>query len=184
MADSKLTHDQRMLALRMYGEGYRFADIQRQLKIDFGISLHHESIRSTCDAKVNQPFIEKFRAAYLSRISEVPIANKRIRINDLEEVRDKILKVIKKNPLETTKQRTEFLALSGRLIAVLEQAREETEKKPELMPNFSVNEFSTMSDEELRASHAELLAKVRRSILLEEKKAFPLLEVDAENGDV
>lgn len=108
-----------MLALRMYGAGYRYADIQRQLKIDFGILLHHESIRSTCDSKVNQPFIEKFRAVYLSRISEVPIANKRIRIDDLEEVRGRILKVIKKNPLETTKQRSEFLSLSGRLIAVL-----------------------------------------------------------------
>lgn len=183
MAEPKLTHDQRMMALRMYGEGHRYADIQRQLKIDFGISLHHESIRSTCDSKVNQPFIEKFRAAYLSRISEVPISNKRIRIDDLEEVRGRILKVIKKNPLETTKQRSEFLALSGRLISVLQQAREETEKRPELMASFTVDEFSTMSDEELMVKRSELLAKVKRSIQLDENKALPLLEVESENGD-
>ncbi|MCB9756980.1 MAG: hypothetical protein H6753_00995 [Candidatus Omnitrophica bacterium] len=184
MAEPKLTHDQRMMALRMYGEGYRYSDIQRQLKVDFGISLHHESIRSTCDAKINKPFIDKFRAAYLSRISDVPIANKRIRIDDLEKVRGRILKAIEKNPLETQKQRNEFLAFSSRLVTVIQQAQSETERKPELMASFSVNEFSTMSDEELRTAHAELLAKVRRSIQLDEKKAFPLLEVDAENGDV
>lgn len=179
MVESKLTHDQRMLALRMYGEGYRYADIQRQLKIDFGISLHHESIRSTCDAKINKPFIEKFRTAYLSRVSEVPIANKRVRIDDLEKVREKILRVIEKNPLQTQKQRNEFLAFSSRLVAVVQQAREETEKRPEIMNNFSlVNEFSSLSDDELRQTRDELLAKVQKSLQLGDKKEFPLLEED------
>lgn len=176
MAESKLTHDQRMQVLRMYGEGYRYADIQRQLKIDFGISLHHESIRSTCDAKINQPFIERFRAAYLNKVSEVPIANKRVRIDDLEKVREKILRVIDKNPLETQKQRNEFLAFSSRLVAVVQQAREEIEKRPEIMNTFSVNEFSDMSDEDLQKTREELLAKVRQSIQPGDKKEFPLLE--------
>lgn len=178
MAEPKLTHDQRMVVLRMHGEGYRYADIQKQLKTDFGISLHHESIRSTCDSKVNQPFIEKFRAAYLTRIGEVPIANKRIRIDDLEKVRGKILKAIENNPLETSKQCSEFLAFSGRLVTVIQQAREETEKRPEFTASFSTGEFSNMSDEELMKTPNELLLKVRKSIQLEEKQEFTLLGED------
>ncbi|MCB9758168.1 MAG: hypothetical protein H6753_07115 [Candidatus Omnitrophica bacterium] len=176
MAESKLTHDQRTMVLRMHAEGYRYADIQRQLKVDFDISLHHETIRSTCDAKINQPFIERFRTAYLNKISEVPIANKRVRIDDLEKVREKILRVIERNPLETRIQRNEFLAFSTRLVAVVQQAREEVEKRPDIMNNFSVTEFSSMSDEDLKKAHDELLAKVRRSLQQEDKKQFPLLE--------
>jgi len=125
MADSKLTHDQRTLVLRMHGEGYRYADIQRQLKMNFGISLHHESIRSTCVQKLISSLLRGFVSL---------------------------------------------------IWAVVQQAREETEKRPEIMNSFSVNEFSHMSDEDLKGTHEELLAKVRRSLSIEEKKEFPLLE--------
>ena len=156
----KLSHDQRMFVLRMSGEGYRLADIQRELNSKYNISLHHESIKSTCEAKINQPFVQQFRESYLARVKEVPIANKRIRVDDLEKVRKKIIEQIEKNPMETAKQKSEFLLMTNRLERVIEQAREEMEKKPQLIASVAVNEFTSLSDAELLRRKDSLIQKI------------------------
>ena len=165
MAESKLTHDQRTHALRLYGEGYKYADIQRELRIQFGVFLHHESIRSTCQAKVNQPIVNRCREDYLRRIKDVPVANKRFRLDDLERERQKINRLLNENTGKTEEEEKRYLILLRALLEIIASARDEMEKRPQLLAGIGLSdEFRDRTDEELVAERDELLRHAQRLI--------------------
>jgi hypothetical protein len=157
----KLDSEQRMFVLRMRGEGIDCGSIRKEIKEKFGISMTYKSINDTCNAKRNQPFVKQFRDMYLAKVRDVPIANKRYRLDDLERARKKIVSALERNPLQTKSDKSEYLAFAGRLNQLIEQAREEMERKPHLIHNTVVN-MGELTDAQLHTRKQELIERFRR----------------------
>ncbi len=98
--------------------------------------------------KANQEFIEKQRAIYLANLSDVPIAQEKIRLERDEELYKLALTI--ESPKESI-----YAALG-----CLKEAREET-KKVESGNNFiQFNQFNTLSDDELLEKKRRLEEKI------------------------
>ena len=159
----KLDNDQLHLTLRMFAEGYSIPNIRKELSTKFNINISRQSILLKCEAKGNQQFIKDYRETYLAKVREVPIANKRIRIDDLEMVRTRLIKLLKENKCENKSQKAEYLTLSRELRALVESAREEMERKPHLISNTILN-MNEVSDGQLHSRKEELVRKAQRVI--------------------
>lgn len=165
----KLSDDQRMFVLRMYGEGHNPPDISREVKARFNVDIHRGSVEATCNATKNQPYVKHFRDSYLARVQEVPIANKRIRIDDYQkdmELLNKMIDKIKSIGMDklTNKGREELSLLIHRKCVLKSEIREEMEKKPHLFQNFNLGIVGEMNDETLHARKQELIAKFRGTV--------------------
>ena len=162
MPTKKLTNDQRMLALRLYAEGISAVKIVKELKENHGVSVQLNSIYGTCRAKIHQPRIKEFRDKYLAEVRSVPIANKRIRMDDLERERVRLIKLIEKNKRTTRSDITQYLQLVAELRRISDIAREEMEKKPHMFQNVVIG-MGDMSDEALHRRKKELLNRFNAS---------------------
>lgn len=128
-------------------------------------TIYRSNIYSITNDPDNGPIIEKYRQAYMANIMSVGIANKRIRLNDLDRVRKQIL-----NTLETLiddsgivklAETKRYLALTKRLVDVEIQGREEVEKKPDFIDLFKrIGPLADKTDEELLAYERELTIKI------------------------
>ena len=154
-----LNLEQRTFALRLYAEGLTAGEVVREIKSTYDIDYAEASLKSTVKSKKWQATIERFREEYMSKVKSVPIANKRVRIDDLEGVRNKILKCIKDNPLKTKSDKAEFLMMTRRLNETLCVGREEMEAKPFMVQQLSIGAFSSMSDKEIQERKEVLIAK-------------------------
>jgi len=157
----KLNQDQRITVLRMFGEGMDSGAIKREVGGRFGITISATAILQTCRAKKNQSFVNSFRETYLAKVRDVPIANKRIRMDDLEKERVRLNKMIESNPLKSKSEKLEYLRVASELRRMIDTAREEMEKKPHLIQQAVMN-FAELSDEQLHARKDELLREARR----------------------
>lgn len=163
--EPKLKDEHRMIACRMSGEGVSYRDILTFLKNEYKISMTRNGIISMLESKRSQPFVKRFREDYLRKIKDVPIANKRIRIDDLERIRKKIISQLDSNELNTRERREEFRHLVRTLNDVIINAREEMERKPQLIAGLGlIGEFSDKSDDELIARKDELVKCAHNSL--------------------
>jgi len=162
MAKNKLDNDQRMLVLRMHAEGVGPSVIVKELKDSHDIDIALSSIIDTCKAKKWQPRIKEFKDKYLADVRAVPIANKRIRIDDLERERLRLIRLIDKNPRKTKSDITQHLQLVAELRRLSDTAREEMEKKPNLFQNVVLG-MGDMSDEALHERKRELINRFKSS---------------------
>lgn len=163
-ATKKLSDDQRHIALRMYAEGIGPSDISKYIKSEWSIDYTPEGVSSLVKSKVHEPFLNRCREDYLKKIKDVPIANKRIRIDDLEKVRNKVMKALEENKCATKTEREEFRQLVRTLNDIIINAREEMEKKPNLVPVMGLGDFSDKSDDDLIAERDELLKQAERLV--------------------
>lgn len=163
-AFKKLSDDQRHIALRMYAEGIGPSDISKYIKSEWSIDYTPEGVSSLVKSKVHEPFLNKCRDEYLKKIKDVPIANKRIRIDDLEKVRNKVMKALEENKCATKTEREEFRQLVRTLNDIIINAREEMEKKPNLVPIIGLGDFSDKSDDDLIAERDELIKQAERLV--------------------
>lgn len=159
---AKLTNDQRMLALRLHAEGMSDNVIVKELKEQHGVKICLNAIHQTCRSKIHQPRIKEFRDKYLAEVRSVPIANKRIRIDDLERERQRLIKLIGSNPRKTRSDITQYLQLVAELRRLSDCAREEMEKKPHMFQNVVIG-MGDMSDEALHRRKQELANRFRAS---------------------
>lgn len=159
---SKLNNEQISLVLRMYAEGIGTTNIAKHVKKEFNIDYDRDYVYALTKSKKHQEELKRFKEDYMKRIKDVPIANKRIRIDDLEKVRTKIMQQIEENPLETKVNREEFRFLVRSLNDVIINAREEMEKKPFLM--VGLGDFSDKSDDQLIAERDEILKQAERLV--------------------
>jgi len=149
-----------MLALRLHAEGISPQKITRELKEEHGVSVCPTAIINTCKAKKWQPYIQQFREQYMADIRKVPIANKRIRIDDLERERQRLVDLINKNPRKTKSDVTQHLQLVAELRRLIDCSREEMEKKPHLFQNVVIG-MGDMSDEALHRRKEEIVNRYR-----------------------
>jgi hypothetical protein len=159
---SKFTNDQRMLTLRMHAEGYDVGQIDKLMREEHDVKVNKQAYYDAFKTKKWQPFIKQFREEYLAKVKSVPIANKRIRMDDLERERVRINKVIKDNPLKTRADKSLYLQCVSELRRLSNTAMEEMEKKPHLFQNVVLTQ-GDMSDDALHRRKQELIKKFRRN---------------------
>jgi len=162
MGASKLTNDQRMLVLRLHAEGMMPSVILKELKEEHDVSITIHAVINTCKAKKHQPRIKEFKDKYMAEVRSVPIANKRIRMDDLERERMRILRLIDKNPRKSKSDVSQYLQLVAELRRISDVAREEMEKKPHLFQNVVLG-MGDMSDEALHRRKKELISRYTAS---------------------
>lgn len=161
----KLTDEQRLICLRMYAEGETCGNISKYIKEEWNISYTATGISHLAHQKKYQTYLKKFKDDYLKRIKDVPIANKRVRVDDLEKVRIKVMKALEENFCETKGEREEFRHMVKTLNEVIANARAEMEKNPALIQNIGIlGDFSDKSDDELIGEREELLNQARRFV--------------------
>ena len=163
MGISKLDNDQRMLVLRLHAEGLPTSYIAKEVKDQFDITITLNAIINTCKAKKHQPRIKEFKDKYMSDVRAVPIANKRIRIDDLERERLRLITLIDKNPRKSKSDVSQYLQLVAEMRRLSDTAREEMEKKPHLFQNVVLG-MGDMSDDALHERKRELISRYRNSI--------------------
>jgi len=163
MAGEKLNHDQRMFVLRMYAEGHSCSEIKAELHSRCSITMAVNSIQDTCNAKKYQNFIQEFKELYLAAVKSVPIANKRIRLDDKEKIRLQLNKMLSENKCKTKADKAEYLSVVGRLNMIHAETREEMEKKPQFIANVAMGNMGSVSDDELHKRQNELLKRIEGS---------------------
>ncbi len=156
-----LNTEKRMLVLRMYAEGVSCPDIARKLLKDDNIKISRNGIYNTCVKEDNQFYIEQFKESFLANIKDVPIANKRIRLEKFEKMGNRLLNQMDKNQLKTKEEKTLFLSYCAELRKILAETREEMEKKPYLFQQAVLN-MGTVSDEQLFQQKEQLIAEYRK----------------------
>lgn len=155
----KLNHEQTLFMLRLFAEGCTQGEVAKEVFDQYGIECHPKSLWQKSKSKKWQPYYDRFREDYLARVKAVPIAHKRIRIDDLEKSRQKLLEMIDKGNIDSKQSRNEMLMIIRRLNETICVAREEMENKPQMIQQVSVGAFSSLSDEELQKRKEMLIAK-------------------------
>jgi len=160
IAPSKFNEEQRILVCKMYAEGMGGTEISRFIKSEWGIDYKPTSVKELAEREKNKPIVKKFRDEWMARVRDVPIANKRVRVEDLEYVRLRVMDLIRSNECENKTQKEEFRNLVKTLNEIIVNAREEMEKKPFLM--VGLGDFGDKTDDELIAERDEILRQAER----------------------
>jgi len=163
-----LVDEEKAKVAYLLGRFTSIADIIEFFRRDGGKEIAYESIKSIRDSKKWQPIVEKERKEWLSRIAEVPIANKRVRLEAWQEMLEKGLS---SNKMATVKN-----ALIG--------ARDEIEGiQSAIGNNYNLTYIASMSDNELVRKRDELLGKIK-NITASLPKEPDQIELEPEIEDV
>jgi hypothetical protein len=155
--------------LRLFGEFNSFENIKHQIGIIRGTSnpfYDTKMIEMFCSLSKNKLRISHHRNKYLVKLKDVAISNKRIRIDDLQYLRDRFIHQIKNLKDDDVEQIREFRYMAKGLSEILSQAQDEIEGKG---INIHLNmldmgDMDDKSDAELISRRQELLAKAERAI--------------------
>lgn len=160
----KLTDEQTHIILKQMAEGSTPTECVKFIKDTWQIEISSSALSQSYQAKKYESFVKKCKDDYLKKIKDIPIANKRIRVDDLEKVRLKLMKVIEENKCQTKSEKEEFRQMVRTLNDIIINAREEMEKKPNLVPVMGIGDFSDKSDDALIAERDELIKQAERFI--------------------
>jgi hypothetical protein len=160
----KLTHDERMDIYKWAGEGYTLREICK---------MHNN--KGASKAKIRIPgitrvlgmpeahkFVSKFRVAFLKNIKEIPISEKKVRLDDLEKMRQRLVHIINNCHLDRSeKELGKFMMASRRLVEVIEMAKSEMEPRNGINIGIGVNQgdMSDLTDEQLQQQRDDILRK-------------------------
>ncbi len=164
-----ITDDTAMFIMKMHAEGAPTHKIKVYVQDHCHITLRHEDVWRVIEKPGAKGIINGFKEEYYKRLMEVPICNKRIRVDNLESVRVKVMTAIDENALLDAEQKHEFREDVRTLVGALAAARTEIEGAG--MTIKMVGEFNGKSDDELAARRDEIL-----------KQAEKLITVEAANG--
>ena len=174
LKDSKVAESKIMTVLKMHAEGFSGQDICSTTELAYA-TVHGLIVEPS-----NKAFIDDFRRGYMARVMDVPVANKRIRMDDLETSRVRLLAELSGvAPGEISKVGN----VIRRLVEVLERAHNEMEQRPIFLAQLvsGYNSFGRMSDDQLYEKRQELIMLARRSL------ATPVetgVDAEADDGDV
>lgn len=165
------------LVCKLHAEGCSMHKIAEELSLFKGKKVSKITVWHFLNSQKNQPAIRKHAEKYLTNPFAVKIAHKRVRLEDLNKLRLKILRTIEKlsrgKDYVPDKKINKFLRLAKRLIEVEIAGREEIEKKPDMIALFQrIGPYSEVSDDELHKELKEIDTKlliIRRGELSNKK---------------
>ena len=131
------------------------------------LGLNRQNVYAIIRNKDFSQKIEKYRQFYLANPMDVAIANKRIRLDDMDRERRRIIATIdahyvdKKDGLIIESKVKTYLGLMKMLVEVEREGREEVERKPDLLDAFKrIGPLADKTDEELISYERELTIKI------------------------
>jgi len=166
VADS-LTLAERMKIYELAGQGQTNREICR--KFNGEREYPQRKIRAAgVDKVLNRPeaakYVARFRREWLKTVKDVPAADKKVRLDDLEGMRSRLGRILgnmrfdSKNPKSLEK----YLLVSRRMLDVLDMARSEVERNPNVAIGIGIGqqgELSDLSDQELQQRREELIRR-------------------------
>jgi hypothetical protein len=153
---------------KMYAEGFSIHDIVNEYKTKYP-SLNYKNIYRIIKSADLQKSIEKFRRVYLNNPLTVALANKKVRLEDLNRERLRIIGSIEKyagkDSLIQKKNWSRYTTLVKRLIELEIAGRDEVEKKPDLFEAFGkLGPFADKTTEELRKYDREITIRLKAEL--------------------
>ena len=153
MSHKPINDETRMLICRELGQYKRPIEVQKELK-DKGISVQITSINYYEKKAEWKNVVEKFRREYLAQIMQVPISQKRHRLQKLDDELYGIESCDKRFKFRDDRDRFD------RMLKVLDQARLEMEPSKHDTYNINMAQFNSLTDEEIRDRKTQLMEKV------------------------
>ena len=157
----KATDEARMFIFKDYGEGLPADKIVSRLKKRFQVEADEDEIQDLCEDKDNRVLIDQYRREYLVKVKDVPVANKRIRLDDYQSLRDKLFEVINACNIKKKYGKRDFFTAVRRYNEVAMAVREEMEGKSNAYTQINITELSGLTDEELERRKTELIARAQ-----------------------
>lgn len=161
------------VVLKLFGEFTSFEGIKEYVgkqpfPISGGALDNIMMIRMLCESPASRYKIMYFRNRYLNRIKEIAITHKRVRVDDLQYLRDRFVSQIKMLDDSKMEDVKEFRYMAKGLSEILSQAQEEIEGKG-ININvgvgvFGMEDIDGKSDEELISRRQELIARASRAV--------------------
>lgn len=170
--ENRLTRDERMYLYRLAGEGYTPREISNTFNLaKFGKArIRVPGVQKILELPEAYRYVAKFRTEFLKNIREIPIAEKKVRLDDMEKLRQRLMHIIINCHLEKgqrgAKEVARFIQATKCLKDILELARGEMENRPELAKdlNKKEEELSDFTDEQLKEQREELIRKAQRIV--------------------
>lgn len=153
---------------KMYAGGFSIHEILNELKPKY-TSLKYLTIYRIIKSADLQKTIEKYRQIYLKDPLTIALANKKVRLEDLNRERLRIMGSIEKqcdkDGLIPKKNWSRYTTLAKRLIEIEIAGRDEVEKKPDLFEAFSkLGPLADKSTPELRKYERELIIRLKTEL--------------------
>lgn len=152
-AMQSLTHpinaEEKAAIAYLLGRFTSITDIQKYMKIHHKKEVNYESVKSIRDGQRWQPIIEKNRADWLTKVKEVPIANKRVRMEAWQKMMERGFTQDKMNIVKN--------ALTGAHAEI-----EGITAQFGGQNNYSLTYIANMSDNELLKQKEVLMRKINR----------------------
>ena len=155
----ELPIDDKMFILQLHGEGAAFERIRQEAEAKFEEKFTPSRVKVICLAPENQVFVERFRDKYLAEVKSVPIANKRIRLDDFQRMRNKLFDMADTVDVYAKDGKNEILKIFQRINDILSAVRDEMEGKPWLLQQINITELSNLTDDELQKRKEVIIAK-------------------------
>lgn len=154
-----LTEEHKMFMFQSYGHGVALGNIKERLVAKFKIDVTEDTINNLCTQEDNRVYVDRYQQEYMARTKDVPLANKRVRLDEYQMMRDRLVEIAHDLDASTKSGRQEILMVFKRLNELLCAAREEMEGKPSHQNFINITELSNLSDEELQRRKEVLIAK-------------------------
>lgn len=153
--DCGLPEKTSLLILKLHAEGLSYENICETTQVQYSI------VTGLCKESLNKSFIDQYRKNYMARIDDVDISHKRIRLDDLNVARVKLMKELS---VVSDGDVTTACKLIRSLIDTLERAQNEMEQRPIQLAQIisGYNAFGALSDEKLYEQKQELIDMARK----------------------
>ena len=121
-------------------------EIKKYMHREYAINLNMQVVKSLRDTRKWQPIIARFRKDWLQEVNNVPLANRRVRLEYYQEIFEKSME---KNKFSVA-------------MSALNSAREEMDERKLGSTQYTLNYISQMSDEELLKKKDEIIKRIKR----------------------
>ena len=145
-------------------------DVKKYMHREYAIVLNMQVIKSLRDTRKWQPIIARFRKDWLQEVNNVPLANRRVRLEYYQEI---FTKCMEKNKFANA-------------MSALNSAREEMDERKLGSTQYTLNYISQMSDEELLKKKDEIIKRIKKmprfGITGRESSDKPIIDIDADEN--
>lgn len=185
----RLTRDERIKIYQWSGEGYSAREICKMFnkaRDPKTPSIRVPGVEKILALPEAHKFVSQFRLSFLKDIKQIPISEKKVRLDDLEKIRQRLMYIINSIRVDQSpKEVSKFLTVTKRVIEVIDLARNEMEQRPGLSIGINTggDELSELTDEQLQQQRAEILNRARHVVHQRSSSSDEVREADEGAGE-